>query len=187
MVVGQKVFAADFYQGWPATNDPTAKIRIIGGRYVFEIGPFDARFVTTTAVNHRDTYTQVEATPDRCIEGNDGGYGLLFRYVDANNYFLITFFCDNTFSVIARVAGSIVSGGFVNGPLPDSLDATTARLHTIGIRSKGNTHTLYFDSQEIGSFDTANHEKGDVGLYAVSSGTGVIVVGFDNLQVWTVP
>jgi hypothetical protein len=184
VATGSRVFYADFYQGWPSINDETARLYIYGGRYIFEIGPFDARFMATTAVDRRDIYTQVEAAPDTCPTG--GGYGLLFRFVDAGNYYLVTIFCDNTFSVSAKVGGTIVGGVFADGPLPGGVDATGPVAHKLGVLSQGDAHTLYFDGQTFAEFTDAAHEQGDVALYAISQGNAVLQVAFDNLEVWTV-
>jgi hypothetical protein len=184
VAVGPRVFYADFYQGWPSINDETARLYIYGGRYIFEIGPFDARFMATTAVDRRDIYTQVEVAPDTCPTG--GGYGLLFRFADAGNYYLVTIFCDNTFSVSAKVGGTIVGGVFADGPLPGGVDATSPVAHKLGVLSQGDAHTLYLDGQTFAEFTDAAHERGDVALYAISQSNAVLQVAFDNLEVWTV-
>src|SRR5574341_50372 len=112
------IYAADFSQGWPTINEPAASLEIVNGQYVFEVGPFNAYFLTTTAVNRRDMYAQVEVTPEECPQ--HGGYGMIYRYQDAANYYLFTIFCDHTYTVIAKVAGSIV--GVTNGALPAGAD-----------------------------------------------------------------
>jgi hypothetical protein len=179
---GQVLFSADFYQGWPSIQDASAKIYLSNGQYVFEIGPYDGRFIATTAVNRRDLYAQVEATPIECVAS--GGYGLMFRFADANNYYLLTVFCNNSFSVVSRIGGTFAGGIALTGTLPAGLDATSPTPHTLGVLSKADAHTLYFDGQAIASFNDDRLQQGDVAIYAVSEGAGVLKVSFDNLKVW---
>jgi hypothetical protein len=178
------IFAADFYQGWPTIDESNVLIRLVDGQYLFEVGPTDAARVQTTAVNQRDAYVQVEATPKACPEGT--GYGLIVRYVDDDNYYLITFSCDNRVTAVARVNGSFSGGTLVDDDLPAGLDAASLQTHILGVLSEGDSHTIYMDDQVVGSFEDARHERGDVALHAISRGTGVIRVAFDNLEVWTV-
>jgi hypothetical protein len=178
------IFAADFYQGWPTIDESNVLIRLVDGQYLFEVGPTDAARVQTTAVNQRDAYVQVEAIPKACPEGT--GYGLIFRYVDDDNYYLETISCDNRVTAVARVNGSFSGGTLVDADLPAGLDAASPQTHILGVLSEGDSHTLYLDDQVVGSFEDARHERGDVALHAISRGTGVIRVAFDNLEVWTV-
>jgi hypothetical protein len=178
------IFAADFYQGWPTIDEANVLIRLVDGQYLFEVGPTDAARVQTTAVNQRDAYVQVEATPKACPD--ETGYGLIFRYVDDDNYYLVTFSCENRVTAVARVDGSFSGGTLVDDDLPAGLDAASPQTHILGVLSEGDSHTLYLDDQVVGSFEDARHERGDVALHAISRGTGVIRVAFDNLEVWTV-
>jgi hypothetical protein len=182
MVVVDNVFTADFFQGWPSFNDDTAKIAIQQGQYVFKIGPLSARFVNTTVVNRSDMYVQVEVTPKTCSAEN--GYGLMYRYKDASNYYLFTVFCNKTFTAVARVNGSLL--GFLNEYLPADLDPASGTTHIISVAAKGQTMSLFFDGKLVGSFTDNQLTQGDIAVYAASQTTEVVTVAFDNLQVWTV-
>jgi hypothetical protein len=182
--IDRMIFTADFYQGWPTIDESNVLIRLVDGEYLFEVGPTDDARVQTTAVNQRDAYVQVEVIPKSCPEGT--GYGLIFRYVDDDNYYLATISCDNRVTAVSRTDGSFGGGTLVDDDLPAGLDATSEEVHTLGVLSEGDAHTLYLDDQLVGSFEDAQHEQGDVALHAISRGTGVIRVAFDNLEVWTV-
>lgn len=183
VTLGQSLFVADFIQGWPTVNESSAKVGIVSGEYVFEIGPFDGRFMTTAAVNASDMFTQIETR----LEGGcpeKAGYGLYFHFTDLTDYYLISLLCDNTFSATARTDGALVDLG--SGPLPDGIDATDAEKHTLGVVAVGSRYTLYFDEVEIGSFEDGGQESGDIAPYAFSQGENVLRVAFDNLEVWAV-
>lgn len=180
--LGGAIYFSDFEAGWPSTNDPTAKIAIKNGQYVFEVGPYDGRYFNTTLIKQANLYVQVEVTPDTCPQ--KAGYGLMFHFVDANNYYLLTVFCDNTYTAIAKVAGSVMALNY--GSLPSGLDAKQNGVLHLGVLARGTSYTLFLEGKSIGSFDDSQFPQGDVAIYAVSQGNKVLKVAFDNLKVWSV-
>ena len=180
--LGSPIFTADFTQGWPSVDDSTAKISIINGQYTFTIGPFDGRFFNTSTVDQGDLYAQVDVQILECSEG--GVYGLLFRQSDAGNYYAFILFCNNTYSVIARVNGSLISSPIVAGNLSGS-DASG--VHSLGVLAEGNNLTFYVDGQQLASASDQRQTRGDVAMYAASQSTNVMQVAFDNLKVWSLP
>ena len=181
---GQLIFTTGFDQGWPTIDEAIARIRPVGGAYLFEVGPNALRYLNTTALDVADTYTQIEAVPESCPLG--GGYGLFFRMADAGNYYALTIFCDNRLTVFARSAGALVGNALVDATLPDGLDAAAPVTPRLGILADGSRFTVYFDGQAAASFTSDLHARGDVAVYAVSPPAGVLRVAFDNLKVWTV-
>ncbi len=179
--IGDKIYTASFDQGWPSVADPSAHMGIVNGQYAWQIGPFDARFITTTLVNQNNLYEEIQATPAKCPD--KAGYGLIARYKDASDYYVFSLFCDNTYTVVAKVGGSVF--GLSNGKLPDGIDDTTNQPHRVGIAAFKDSFSLYFDGQVIGSFSDNQLAQGDVALYAFSQGTSPVQVSFDNWQVWS--
>jgi hypothetical protein len=182
--LGRVLFMADFSQGWPSIDEETAKVAISGGKYVFEVGPFDGRFMSTTTVDEGDLYAQVEVIPQECSQG--GGYGLLFRFADEGNYYLFNVYCNNTFTIIARVNGRLAPSPLAHGPLPEEVNASSTTTHTVGVLTVGDEFTLLLDGVTITSVRDTRHVSGDVALYAVSEGENIFKVAFDNLEVWAV-
>ncbi len=183
VTLGQSLFSADFAQGWPTVNEKSAKVAIKLGEYIFEIGPFDGRFMTTAAVDAGNMFAQIETRLDGgCPE--KAGYGMYFHFTDLTNYYLISLLCDNTFSATARTDGALVS--LASGAVPEGLDATNSEKHTLGVLAVGSRYTLYFDQIEIGSFEDTGQEGGDIAPYAFSQGENIIRVAFDNLEVLAV-
>lgn len=170
------------FDGWPSFNDPTAKSSISNGHYHFDMGPFDGRFLNTTALNAGNVYIELDVTPDNCPE--KGGYGVMFHFKDANNYYLLTIFCDNTFTAVAKVAGSVSALSY--DKLPSGLDATSNDTHHLGILAHGNDYNLYLEGQPLGSFSDGQFPKGDVAIYATSQGAKVFRIDFESLKVWSV-
>lgn len=170
------------FDGWPAFNEPTAKSSFSDGHYHFDMGPFDGRFLNTTALNAGNIYVELDVTPENCPA--KAGYGVMFHLKDANNYYLLTIFCDNTFNVVAKVAGSVSALSY--DKLPAGLDATSNDTHHLGVLAHGNDYTVYLEGQPLGSFTDGQFPKGDVAIYAVSQGGKVLKIDFESLKVWSV-
>lgn len=178
------IFTTGFSQGWPTIEDGEALIRYEDGDYVFDLEPGNLRFLTTTLVDARDFYAELQATPDRCPAG--GGYGMFARYADANNYYALTVYCDNRVTVLARVDGALQEEPLVSAPLPDGVDAASPVLHVVGLWAKGDEFAIYFDGREVTTFTSDLHDRGDVGVMATSAPSGALRVAFGDLGVWTV-
>jgi len=182
VTVGSVLYTTSF-QGWPPMNDPTAKMSFADGQYLFEIGPKNAKYRTTLAVNQRNIYVQMEAIPKQCPSKALVGYGLMFRYVDDDNYYIFTIFCDKSFTIGGKDSGLIFGN---RGTLPSDVDPTSSGVHQVGVLARGDDYTLYFDKEAVGNFRHIRHQKGDVGIYAMSQVDEAIRVGFGSLKVWTI-
>jgi hypothetical protein len=181
--VGSVLYTTTF-QGWPTANDPGAKLSFADGHYLFELSR-DARYFTTLAAsvsNQPDVYAQMTITPKQCPAKTKTGYGLIFRYADSGNYYLLTVFCDKSYTIGGKDSGSIFGN---TGTLPGDLDPTSSEAHSVGVMVHGYDYTLYFDKQPIGTFQDNRRPKGDVGIYAMSQADEVLQVTFDSLKVWT--
>jgi len=179
--LGAVVFSADFSAGWPSTDAATVKIRLDRGQHLFEVGPFDGAFVWTTAVSQADLFASIEANPAECT--GRSGYGLAIRFKDLNNYYLFTVFCDNSYTIVAKVGGALSGVGVEPGQLPSGIDAGSAQTHTLAALARGETFTLYMDGQQVSSFSDSRLEAGDIAWYAVSQSDAVARIRFDNLEV----
>lgn len=181
ITIGSVYYQTDYSAGWPSYDDPTARLSITSAAYLFEVGPFDARFITTSAINDENYYVSIEATPQECPAG--GGYGLIFRYEDAANYHVFTLYCDNTFAVASRIGGSLVGVGLERQALPAGLDVTTPETHVISVLAVGDKFVLYFDGETVADFIDNAFPAGDVGPYAATNADAWTRVSFDNLKV----
>lgn len=179
--LANSVYATNF-DGWPSFKDPSAKSSFSGGHYHFDMGPFDGRFLNSTALDAANIYIQLDVTPDSCPD--KAGYGVMFHFKDANNYYLLTVFCDNTFTAVSKVAGSVSALSYDN--LPPGLDAKSSDTHHLGVLAHGNDYTMYLEGKPLGSFSDTQFPRGDVAIYAVSQGGKVLKINFESLKVWSV-
>jgi hypothetical protein len=179
------IYSADFYQGWPTIEDVDASLRPEAGQYIFEIRRSALRYISTTRGDQSNYYAQVEITPQTCPIG--GGYGLLFHYQDANNYYALTIFCSGTVTVYSRSEGQLSSAPLLETSVPAGLDPASSQMRTIGVISDDSSFTILVDNLTLGAFSSELLTSGDIALYAASQGGSPLVVAFDNLVVRTIP
>jgi hypothetical protein len=176
--LGNRLYQADFYQGWSTVDEQNIHIYLSNGVYVFQVGPQDDGFIFTGALAVDNLYASVEATPRECATRS--GFGLRFRFVDVSNYYAFNIWCDGTYTVTERVDGNLHTG-LAGGSLPGPLGEDT---HRIGVTARDESFAVYFDNVLLDTFEDDSHPEGDVAIFAVSQSTGVISVAFDNLEVW---
>lgn len=179
--LGDRIFSADFFQGWPSENFPTVKIALKDGQYAFEIGPQDAGVISSSVVQAGNVFHQIEFTPKNCPDG--AGFGLRIRQKDSGNYYRFSVFCDNTFKAAVVINGTVTE--LTSGPLPSGSQPGASTTHIIGVAAFNTGFTYYFDQQVIGTASDTQVAQGDVAFYAFSQESSVLQVAFDNWQVWT--
>ncbi len=108
----------------------------------------------------------------------DSEYGLLCRYVDADNHYGLTISGDGFVSIFERVAGEIESlyGEFSEGVIDPTVNHITAACI-------GDTLSIYANGIFLASVKDGSHVSGDVGLIAGTWDDPGAVVRFDNLKV----
>ena len=179
--LGDRIFTADFFQGWPPADFPGVKMGIVDGQYVITAGPSDAGVRNSGAVNQKNLVQQIELTFSTCPEQT--GFGLRFRQKDSGSYYRFSVFCDNTYAAGIVLNGSVTIIG--SGSLPSDVDALASGKHALGVAAFNQGFTFYFDGKLVGTASEATLDQGDVAFYAFSQGTHVISVAFDNWQVWS--
>jgi hypothetical protein len=180
---GAVLFTAGFEQGWPTIDEATAKVSIISGKYNFELGPYDARFISTTGVDAENLYAEVDVAVSACPAS--GGYGLLFRQSTGGNYYALIITCSGWYSLLARVGGTLAKDPVASGALPAGIDPKNGS-HVVGVATQGDTISMYLDGQLIGQATDTRLDSGDIALYAFTESDSLIQVAFDNLEVWAI-
>lgn len=179
---GPILFSSDFSVGWPAIETDTSSVNIVNGQYLFEVGPFDGTYITTTSVSSGAYFVEVDIFPEQCPA--KAGYGLLFNYRDSANYYVFTIYCDGRFTIAGRQAGAIFDVGISSATIPGGITSASGN-HTVGIISDNGDFSLLFDNIILAMFSDTRHPDGDVAIYVTSQGSEVIRAAFDNLSVFS--
>ncbi|HHJ06152.1 MAG TPA: hypothetical protein ENK24_01480, partial [Anaerolineae bacterium] len=129
--------------------------------------------------NAADFDVEVEATLEGGGEANT--YGLIFRYVDPNNYyrfdvsgdgyFLLTKFHDEEWTTL------------VDWTQSDALNQGQA-TNVLKISAFGPKITIYANGQELARVSDGDFLQGNFGFFASTFADPHIWVSFDNLKLW---
>ena len=117
---------------------------------------------------------------------SDAGYGMRFRLTDSENYYFFVVWCNDSYSVGGEQTGPTHYTYISRTDLPDSLSGNAESTHVIGLLAQGSNFTLYMDGIELATFEDENsiHSSGDVAMWALAPGAGVLRLIFDDLEVY---
>jgi 3-keto-disaccharide hydrolase len=137
--------------------------------------PTDYRFPLAIVKDgaYRDVTLTVRARP---ISGKvDQGFGLVWRYKDANNYYLTRCNADEDNCTIYHVVD-----GHRRAFLNKSIKVPTNAWHTLKMEAEGDHFTVWFNgAQVLDAHDATFKDAGRVGLWTKADS----VIYFDDLTV----
>jgi hypothetical protein len=137
--------------------------------------PTDSRFPLAVVKDstNKDVTLSVRARP---ISGKvDQGFGLVWRYRDANNYYVTRCNADeNNCRIYHVVAGKRVA--FQNR----DVKVATGAWHTLKLEASGNHFTVWYDANKVlDATDDTFKDAGKVGLWTKADS----VIAFDDLTI----
>ena len=137
--------------------------------------PTDYRFPLAVVQegSHKDVTLSVRAKP---ISGQvDQGFGLVWRYKDANNYYITRCNADeDNCTIYHTVTGK--RRAFQN----KAVKVAKARWHTLKLEAAGNHFVVWFDGAKVlDASDDTFKDAGRVGLWTKADS----VIAFDDLTI----
>jgi hypothetical protein len=114
----------------------------------------------------------------------DGHYGVLCRYKDADNFYYFAVSADGYYAIFRRDEGNmrVLTG---DGMLSSSHIKTGRQVnHVLGV-CKGDELSLYVNDEWLATVTDDAHAQGDVGLGASSGPGGGTRIVFDDFVVTT--
>jgi hypothetical protein len=127
-----------------------------------------------------DVVITVDSTKIGGVDDND--IGVICRYVDADNFYLLKFSSDGYAQVAKYSNGEYVG---ISSEQMDPVDGVNAgeTLNKVRAECVGEQLNLYVNDNLVASGTDADFASGDVGLYAGTFGTAGTDVSFDNFEV----
>ncbi len=129
--------------------------------------------------NAADFEMEVEATPQSPESGIT--YGIIFRYVDSNNYYRFDV-SDDGFFLLTK---------FENGEWHTLVDWTASpaihsgqNTNVLKVAAKGAEISLFANGQELTRVSDATFSKGNFGFFTSTFNGAHSWVSFDNLKLW---
>ena len=183
------VFSDDFEDaalcGWAQYDSAGTTARIEDGVMRVSVGNNGQMAWSNPGGEFTDTIIQVDATPVSGPENN--AYGLICRYVDAENFYVFVVSSDGYYAIGKYVDG-IPQIQYLTGEAPYYYEASDAirtgtASNRIEARCIGDQLTLFANNQLLTSVQDGSLTAGDIGVTAGSFELGTVEVEFDNLIV----
>jgi hypothetical protein len=168
---------------WPVGNVRGAgNAALLNGQYVLTIDQTGGSIQVHNPPSLTNSYAEVEVDLTDCAAGGFVGVLARTQQSGSGSYFA-AFACDFSFGGIILLSAGQEPRALNTVNLPP---IDTAQIHVIGVKTEGDTITVYLDGTELVSATDATYSAGSIGLYAGTTANS-LVVRFDNLRVWALP
>jgi hypothetical protein len=166
----------------PTWGEPSEILRTEENRLVVTPEPDSYFWVTNQASVYDDIDMCVALTTVTGVDPEDSKAGLLFWYIDSNNFYVLEIAPNGKASVWRRQRGKWleqVEWKDVNGM--NSGDDATNELRIV---TKGSHAVFYINDMEFAELNGVAPDNGQqIGVFAVSPEAGVARFAFDNLKI----
>jgi hypothetical protein len=119
----------------------------------------------------------VDATP--AAGPTDNMHGLIFRYVDGDNYYFFGISSEGQYTLHKKTDGEWE----IILPWSDS-DAIVSETNRVGVISFGSEIVLLVNDEIVAEIEDENVAAGDVGVVVAAPGEVGVEIAFDNLTLW---
>jgi len=131
-------------------------------------------------VTAQDLYVEVDATR---VEGPlDNEYGIVFRHVDTENYYVYLVSSDGYYALRKLEEGEWVD--ILPWAKTDQLDIDEDATNRIGVFAQGNQIALIINEQVVDAVQDDTFSGGQIALAAGSFEEAGVEIAFDNLDLW---
>ncbi|MDI7276370.1 MAG: hypothetical protein QME94_10350, partial [Anaerolineae bacterium] len=182
---GQVLFADDFADndaGWDEGVSEVETRRFLeGGSYHIEVVAEDMASWSTAseALDLTDFVLEVDATP---VAGpDDNGYGVLFRYVDGENFYYFEISSDGYYHFRSNENDEWVQ--LIKWTRSDAIKQGKQR-NRITVLAEGDHFEFQLNGQRVATYEDDSFASGTIGLIAATGEEGGVHIAFDNLRVY---
>jgi len=168
----------DATSGWTDESDDTGAWGYRDGVYFITVSAPDWMKWATAGYDFDDFTLQVDA--QQTVGVGDNEYGVIFRYVDENNFYSFDVSGDGSFSLFKQENDEWVT--VVDWQ--ESADINpTGELNHLKVTCQGDRITLYANGHELATVTDDSFAQGDIGLFAGTFDEPEVEAIFDNLRV----
>jgi hypothetical protein len=165
---------------WGVDETDEYTIAVAGGTMNITVKQPDRWTLTIAGIQADDFLAEVTATVSACSA--DDSYGLLFRLVDASNFYYFGLGCGARYRVRQYQDG--VWHELVEWTAAEEAFLTgEGAENRLAVRAVGDRFQFFANDQYLGDASDSSFAVGRFGLFVSSSTAGGIAAKFDNLQV----
>jgi len=183
---GALLFSDEFTNnsaGWDEDSGETSTRYFQDGRYHIVVNKVDYIAWSNPIQEYRfqDFVYEVDATPTGGPD--DNAYGVLFRYVDTDNFYRFDISADGQLRAQKKVKGEYTA---LSAWTRSTAVKQGKQVNKIGVTAIGDTFNFYVNSIYVGSVSDSSLPAGSIGLIAAAYAEGGpgVDIAFDNAKVW---
>ncbi|HSQ26690.1 MAG TPA: hypothetical protein VLM80_06160 [Anaerolineales bacterium] len=177
----ETIYMDDFVnsRGWPSTEQDNFAFGIDQGAYYIFVNYPNAAIWSIRYEDHADVRLQTHA---QRVKGPETGYyGVVCRFVDASNYYIMVIAEDGFFGIGKMFAGTLTfieegldeAGIIHRGDFPNQVEGDCL----------GNTMSLVVNGQTLLQVEDSTHKQGKIGLVTGAKIGYGVRVNFDDFLV----
>jgi len=182
---GQNVLFQDRFDnprsGWGADQRDEFERGYENGEYFIELRTPD--WFAWAHAGGQFADASVEVNAHLASGAPDGHFGVLCRYVDAENFYYFAVSADGYYAIFRRAGGTMkILTGDGSGMLPSPAIRADERNHIRAV-CRGDSLSLYVNGEMVATVSDDTLTRGYVGLGAGSGPGGNTLVRFDDFVV----
>ncbi len=178
----ETIFSDDFRQSsgrWSLKSDENASFKIASRALVIEVMRDNWLGWSTLDETVSDFYVEVDAA---LIEGpEDGEYGVIFRYIDANNFYAYAV-AAGSYSLWKLVDDEWYA--IVDWTDTDAIAFEMEEPNRLAVLAQGTTITLLANDVVLTQVEDDTFDSGQIALAVGTFDEGGATVLFDNFDLW---
>jgi hypothetical protein len=177
------LFADEFnnpLSGWDVRHEPDAITDYQNGEFVIFVGKTNTTLWSIP--NHYLTDVSVEVDAREAAGPDDNLFGVICRYLDADNFYRFVIAGNGYAGITKRVEGQVV---VISGSVITRSPAVVrgqAGNHLKAI-CQGNQLSLFVNDQQVAQATDSDFEGGDVGLLASAGNHAGVEIHFTHFEV----
>lgn len=167
--------------GWDRYIDESGITDYLDGTYQIKV--LDTNWYSWA--NPGKTFSDVRVEVDAWkAEGPDGDQGIICRYQDTQNFYLLGITTDGYYGITKIVDGEDTLLGSEYLEFSDLIDTTPGAVNHLRADCIGNSLTLYVNGEILADVTDDSLGGGDVGLVGGTYDEGGTDMRFDNFKVY---
>lgn len=167
---------------WFVGESESRRFWIAGGKYHLECQPDSSGAAQNPSAGQYENFELRADVEHLTGAHNKSAAGVIFRFVNWDNYYQFWVSPAGTFHV-----RKVVNGANTTLEGWTSHDAITSELNKISVVADGSTLVFRVNGQEVFRTTDATHVGGNIGVRGYSWPDNTMHVTFDNIEVWSLP
>ncbi|MCW5875278.1 MAG: trypsin-like peptidase domain-containing protein [Anaerolineales bacterium] len=175
------VYSDDFSNtssGWNESTDSDFPRYYSSGRYYMEVNPVQSYSLSAQTESFGDVVINVDVNIEQA--SHIGDIGLICRYIDADNYYVLEVSEDGYYSIWKMINGSYTS---LVDWASSNLIPVDSEPFVLNASCTGAQLSLGINGNLLASTTDGDLTSGGVGLFVGTFDSGGLVVSFDNFEV----